>query len=71
MTAGVADVKAVTPHVAFTYKRWSESDSPTAAGIVSDPIIRVDVPANDWGRLGEHNVLSRDKFSQVGENFVL
>ena len=65
VTAGVLDVVAIPPHVAFANKRLSKSDPPLSAGVISNPVVRENVSANDWGRLGKNYVCSWYEFSQV------
>ena len=65
VTVRVVDVKSIPPHMGFAHKRWSKSDAPLTTGVVGDPIIRINVSADDRRRLRENNVLSQNEFGQV------
>ena len=65
------DVESVAPHMIFADKGGSKSNPPLPAGVVCDPIIRVYISADDWGRLRKDNVLSWDIAGQVSKNPIL
>ena len=65
------DVVAVMPHVVFSDESRSKPDSPMMAKVVSCPIVREYVPANDWRGLHKDNIPLWDKFRQVRHYFVL